>query len=32
MVKDWIAAIKENKKALAIGIATGFIVSTVATW
>jgi len=32
MVKDWMAAIKENKKALAIGIVIGFIVSTVVTW
>jgi hypothetical protein len=32
MVKDWMEAIKENKKALTIGIVTGFIVSVVATW
>tara|TARA_A100000171_G_scaffold46398_1_gene51199 strand:+ start:451 stop:555 length:105 start_codon:yes stop_codon:yes gene_type:complete len=31
-IKGWIAAAKENKKALAVGIVLGLILSTAATW
>ena len=31
-ITDWMAAAKENKKALAVGIVLGLIISTAATW